>query len=648
MKWRVWGWIFFVVVAFGVMAPISRGFTQETAKDRMRVLEAQLWEIQLKVLQSELLGLQRQSPLSEKKQKKLTEQLAQQQQMQQAYDKATQEFKISKVADDLDILNVTALHERFNQIKTQFLEAQIQVLQEEIELREQVSQVKQDDRQLRMLHLKVKSLVQEQQRLTKGFTANQGGPMLFCSSLSSALPPSGSGGSDCTPGIEQFNTSVNVPTNFTVGDVNVRLYLSHDYPSDLRISLQSPIGTSAIIVGDVGGSDFGSFGTTCSPLPNFVIDDEASSFIPDVTGTYTGSFLPSFEEEPGDSLSIFDGEPAQGSWTLSICDDAESDTGTFNCWCLEISEGQPIEQPVLFSADTTNNRIQAFDGFTWNVVAGGAAGSALGQFRLPEAVAFGLGGSPRLYVADTGNNRIQWSTDGGSTWQLFASIGSAQNQVRAPQGLVVDSEGNLYVADTGNGRVLRFDDGVPGFGFVLASNGAGSGQVGAPHGLAIDANFTLFIADQLNSKILKLANANTITLSNKATLVASLGVALNKVKNPQGVAVDDSGNLFIADTGNNRVLQFPNGNANQGKALAQVGAGLGQVNAPEGVTVSRFQNSTLNRVVFNGPYLVVSDTGNNRIQGRLVANTAQQWDLVGFPNGSGTGTGQFRRPSKIR
>ncbi|HNG93151.1 MAG TPA: hypothetical protein PLB32_10160, partial [Acidobacteriota bacterium] len=149
MKWRVWGWIFFVVVAFGVMAPISRGFTQETAKDRMRVLEAQLWEIQLKVLQGEILGLQKQSPLSEKKQKKLTEQLAQQQQMQQAYDKATQELKVARVAEDLDIVNVTGLHERFNQIKTQFLEAQIQVLQEEIELREQASQVKQDDRQLR-------------------------------------------------------------------------------------------------------------------------------------------------------------------------------------------------------------------------------------------------------------------------------------------------------------------------------------------------------------------------------------------------------------------------------------------------------------------------------------------------------------------
>ncbi|MBI4752726.1 MAG: hypothetical protein HY774_29910, partial [Acidobacteria bacterium] len=87
----------------------------------------------------------------------------------------------------------------------------------------------------------------------------------------------------------------------------------------------------------------------------------------------------------------------------------------------------------LLVADTTNNRIQGFNGTDWSVIGVGTVGTGNGQFRLPEAAV--VDGAGRIYVADTGNNRIQWSTDNGATWANFATNGTATNQVKAPQGL---------------------------------------------------------------------------------------------------------------------------------------------------------------------------------------------------------------------
>lgn len=296
---------------------------------------------------------------------------------------------------------------------------------------------------------------------------------------------------------------------------------------------------------------------------------------------------------------------------------------------------------TLLVADTNNNRIQRFDGSNWSIVGPGTVGTGTGQFRLPEAVTADTLGL-RMYVADTGNNRIQWSTDGGLNWMIFATLGSLPNQVRAPQGLALDLDGNLYVSDTGNGRVMRFDGGFPGTGVVIAANGTASGLVGSPRGLIVTPDYRLFVADETNSRILRIQNANTVTINSSGTIIATKGVGLNKVINPQGIAFDPtSGVLYIADTGNSRILRFPNANPNNASSMALTGSSLGQVNRAEGVTVCFFNSGPFS----GGAFLVVGDTLNNRIQGRFVPTG--QWDLVGVPNNVGSQIGQFRNPSKI-
>ncbi|HNH82111.1 MAG TPA: hypothetical protein PL157_07025, partial [Acidobacteriota bacterium] len=357
------------------------------------------------------------------------------------------------------------------------------------------------------------------------------------------------------------------------------------------------------------------------------------------SGTWTGgagSFAPN-NTAPNATYTPTAGEIAAGTVTLTYT--TNDPVGP----CSAISDEVTITITSclgLMVADTTNNRIQAFDGVSWNVIGVGTVGSGDGQFRLPEAVTFD--GDGRIYVADTGNNRIQWSTDSGITWANFATFGTGLNQVKAPQGVALDSAGNLYVSDTGNGRVVRFNSGVPGTGVMIASNGTASGQVGSPRGLTIDATFRLFITDESNSRILRISNANTTVSATSGAMIATLGTALNKVKNPQGIAIDGNGTLFVADTGNSRILRWINANPNNATTLALTGSSLGQVNQPEGVTITQFVTGPL----AGSPLLVVGDTANNRIQGRPLPTGG--WTLIGAPNGIGSGVGQFRSPSKIR
>jgi DNA-binding beta-propeller fold protein YncE len=155
----------------------------------------------------------------------------------------------------------------------------------------------------------------------------------------------------------------------------------------------------------------------------------------------------------------------------------------------------------------------------------------------------------------------------------------------------------------------------------------------------------LYIADTGNNRILVIATADSAMLANTGTVVATSGVGINpaQVSAPQGVAVDNTGKLYVADTGNNRVLMMASApSSGAATVLCSLGSALGQVSGPEGVTIATFTAGPIAGV----SSINLSDTSNNRIQASGLPVAAGLWRLLG--GGPAAGAGSFTLPSKLR
>jgi uncharacterized protein (TIGR03437 family) len=241
----------------------------------------------------------------------------------------------------------------------------------------------------------------------------------------------------------------------------------------------------------------------------------------------------------------------------------------------------------LYIADSQNLRVRKVAGSNINSVAGngllsfsGDNGPALqAQMYLPQGVAVDSGGN--VYVSDTGNNEVRRVGKDGSI-SRYAGNGSAgfggdggaatSAQLTAPAGLAVDSGGNLYIADSLNSRVRKVTpsgsistvagNGNAGFG---GDNGSATGaQLNTPVSVAVDAAGNLYIADLNNNRIRMVNSGGTITTfagSGNQGYGGDSGPATSAMLNlPRGVAVDPSGNVFIADSGNQAIREVTKGN----------------------------------------------------------------------------------------
>jgi sugar lactone lactonase YvrE len=244
----------------------------------------------------------------------------------------------------------------------------------------------------------------------------------------------------------------------------------------------------------------------------------------------------------------------------------------------------------LYIADTGNDRIRKESNGTITTVAGngtegytgdgGPATSA--QLKHPVAVAADSAGN--LYIADTGNQVVRKVSNGvittiaGKCVSFFCSGDApdsgpaASGQLNGPVGLALDSAGSVYVADAANSGIRKISNGVmttvAGTPHGSAQNGfvqrgysgdggpATSAQMNYPVAIAVDASGNLYIADALNQRIRKVSNGviNTVVGNGTAGFVGDGGAPLSaELAYPSGVAVDASGNIYIADAGNKRI-----------------------------------------------------------------------------------------------
>ena len=234
----------------------------------------------------------------------------------------------------------------------------------------------------------------------------------------------------------------------------------------------------------------------------------------------------------------------------------------------------------LFIADTGNHRIRRVDtnAMISTVTGGGTNDPDGGGQATNAALSYPCGvaadSSGNLFIADAGANRI-YKVDtngmiatvaGNGTNSFFGDGAQATNaSLNNPAAVAADDFGNLFIADIQNNRVRMVDtngiittvagDGTNGFSGDGAS--ATNAELFSPTGLAVDASGNLFVADSANNRI-RMVDTNGIitTVAGNGTngFSGDGGVATNAdLSNPTGVALDASGNLFIADGNNDRI-----------------------------------------------------------------------------------------------
>lgn len=269
----------------------------------------------------------------------------------------------------------------------------------------------------------------------------------------------------------------------------------------------------------------------------------------------------------------------------------------------------------VYIADTGINRIRQIANGIMNTVAGtGTAGNTgngglatAAQLNGPRGVYVDANGN--IYISDTGNNEVRVVNAKTGNISLFAGGGSGTctgasdslgdgcsataSKLNTPIGLWMDAAGNLYIDDEGDARIRKVTP--SGIISTVAGNGtsgfkdnvvATQGETNLAQGVVTDAPGDFYIADYSNNRVRAVYGNGTITTvagTGTGAYGGDNGAATAaQIYEPHGVALDATGNLYIADYGNNRVREV-------NFTTAQLNFGIVYVNqtsASQSVTVT--------------------------------------------------------------
>jgi sugar lactone lactonase YvrE len=268
----------------------------------------------------------------------------------------------------------------------------------------------------------------------------------------------------------------------------------------------------------------------------------------------------------------------------------------------------------IFFADSANHRIREVDAATGNIqtVAGTGAGGFAGDGGLASAASLDfptgvfLDNYGNIFIADSQNNRIREVVAATGNIQTVAGDGvgcgytacpspgdggpATSAELNSPEEVFVDSSANIFIADTGNLRVREVSattgniQTVAGNGTVSFGGDGGpavNAQLNGPEGVFVDGSGNIFIADRSNNRIREVVavtgNIQTVAGNGSCSFSGDGGPATSAALCPGDVALDGSGNIFIADTVNNRIRKV---DAATGNIQTVAGNGVGFCDLP--------------------------------------------------------------------
>ncbi|MGA3163849.1 MAG: immunoglobulin domain-containing protein [Verrucomicrobiota bacterium] len=442
-------------------------------------------------------------------------------------------------------------------------------------------------------------------------------------------------------------------------------------------------GSYTVIITDACGSVTSSVAVLAVELPPTIVSQPQSLF---VTNGATASFNVSVSGTPTlyfqwqkNGTNLTDGTNISGSTTATLVlnptttnDDGSYTviiTNTCGSVISSVASLVVVSSPVVLPPGPTNQTVMAGGTATFSVAVFGIGPFTyqwqLNGTNLPNGIittvagngGYGYSGdngratnaslnnpysvavdaASNLFIADRLNNVIRKVDPNGFITTVAGNYntggsyggdgGRATNaSLHWPAGVVVDASGNLFIADTANQRIRKVD--TNGFITTVAGNGsygysgdgtnATNANLANPSGVAVDASGNLFIADTDNNVIRKVDNNGTImTVAGNYNTGGSYGGDGGQATNaslysPLGVAVDASGNLYIADWDNSVIRKVDNngiittmaGNYSTGGNYDGDGGAAtnASLDVPRGLAVAAFGD------------LFIADTGNNVIR----------------------------------
>jgi RHS repeat-associated protein len=246
----------------------------------------------------------------------------------------------------------------------------------------------------------------------------------------------------------------------------------------------------------------------------------------------------------------------------------------------------------------------------------GKTGTKEGEFKEPQGMAVTTSGDE--YVLDTANNRVQEFNANGKL------IGRFSEQLKEPHGITLDSNGNVWVANTGDKNVVEFTSGGARINQTLEKASLSELQ-----SVAVDAKGDVWV---VSGNLIKEYDPGLCECNPKEYILSrsfgTEGSAEKDFKKPQGIAVGAEGNLYISDTGNNRVEEY-HSNGEFVRIFDKEG-GDGGLKAPHGISTDSAGD------------VWVADTGNNRIE--EFGSTGTFIQVFGK---EGTGEGKLKAPDDV-